>query len=147
MSYPRFIFPPSGSPDEDVYLILPAVRRLHVAAAHALHILLDRDGGAELVPPPRPVRRLQTHHLHRDVLLERGHAGVGDAPVTGSGAPVDQQMPWDDLKQKQRFIRTWRSATCKFCEGMVQSRFEWSNSKRNNLTCSMELLPDTASSG
>ena len=98
---------PSGSPDEDVYLILPAVRRLHVAAAHALHILLDRDGGAELVPPPRPVRRLQTHHLHRDVLLERGHAGVGDAPVTGSRAPVDQQMPWDDLKQKQGFIRTW----------------------------------------
>ena len=79
------------------YLILPTVRWFHVASAHALDILLDRDCGAELVSPPRPVRRLQTHHIHRDVLLESGHAGVGNTLVTGSRAPVDKQVPWDNL--------------------------------------------------
>ena len=86
------------------YLILPTVRWFHVASAHALDILLDRDCGAELVSPPRPVRRLQTHHIHRDVLLESGHAGVGNTLVTGTGAPVDQQVPGNDLKERFRLI-------------------------------------------
>ena len=81
-------------------LILPTVRRLHVAPAHAFDVLLDRDRGAELVSPARPVRRLETHHIHRDVLLESGHAGVGNALVTGSRAPVDEQVPRDNLREK-----------------------------------------------
>ena len=86
------------------YLILPTVRWFHVASAHAFDVLLDRDCGAELVSPPRPVRRLQTHHIHRDVLLESGHAGVGNTLVTGTGAPVDQQVPGNDLKERFRLI-------------------------------------------
>ena len=86
------------------YLILPTVRWFHVASAHALDVLLDRDCGAELVSPPRPVRRLQTHHIHRDVLLESGHAGVGNTLVTGTGAPVDQHVPGNDLKERFRLI-------------------------------------------
>ena len=86
------------------YLILRTVRRLHVATAHALHVLLDRDCGAELVSSPRPVRRLQSHHLHRDVLLERGDAGVGDSLVAGSRASVDQQVTRNNLEDKLRII-------------------------------------------